>query len=99
MFAVIFGFRFCSMSAYYRPNCIPVFLSLYQDVKRATTIAMEYRAKFQRDVVIDLICFRRWGHNEIDEPAFTQPVMYNVINNRMSIPDLYAQQVVVSIWN
>ena len=60
---------------------------------------MEYRAKFQRDVVIDLICFRRWGHNEIDEPAFTQPVMYNVINNRMSIPDLYAQQVVVSIWN
>ncbi|KAK3755337.1 hypothetical protein RRG08_026067 [Elysia crispata] len=67
-----------------------------QDVKRATTIAMEYRAKFQRDVVIDLICFRRWGHNEIDEPAFTQPVMYNVINNRMSIPDLYAQQVVSS---
>ncbi|GFS26604.1 2-oxoglutarate dehydrogenase E1 component [Elysia marginata] len=65
-----------------------------EDVKRATAIAMEYRAKFQRDIVIDLVCFRRWGHNEIDEPAFTQPIMYKVINSRMSIPDLYAQKVV-----
>ena len=70
-----------------------------QDVRRAATIAMEYRSKFQRDVVINLICFRRWGHNELDEPSFTQPIMYNVINNRMSIPDLYAQRVVVSEEN
>ncbi|RUS74783.1 hypothetical protein EGW08_017450 [Elysia chlorotica] len=67
-----------------------------QDVQRATALAMEYRNKFQRDVVIDLVCFRRWGHNEIDEPAFTQPIMYNAIKSRQSIPDLYAQQVVSS---
>ncbi|GFN82336.1 hypothetical protein PoB_000884200 [Plakobranchus ocellatus] len=65
-----------------------------EEVKKAATIAMEYRDKFRKDVVIDLVCFRRWGHNEIDEPAFTQPLMYNVINNRPSIPDLYAKQIV-----
>lgn len=57
---------------------------------------MEYRTKFRKDVIIDFICFRKYGHNELDDPAFTQPVMYNVINNRTSIPDGYAAQLKVS---
>ncbi|XP_048259184.1 probable 2-oxoglutarate dehydrogenase E1 component DHKTD1, mitochondrial isoform X2 [Haliotis rufescens] len=65
-----------------------------EDVIRATAIAMDYRHKFHRDVIIDLICFRKWGHNEIDDPTFTQPIMYHAINSRSSIPDLYAKQLV-----
>lgn len=57
---------------------------------------MEYRTKFRKDVIIDFICFRKYGHNELDDPAFTQPVMYNVINNRTSIPDGYEAQLKVS---
>uniref|UniRef100_A0A0B6ZF52 Transketolase-like pyrimidine-binding domain-containing protein n=1 Tax=Arion vulgaris TaxID=1028688 RepID=A0A0B6ZF52_9EUPU len=65
-----------------------------EDVVRAASLAMEYRQKFRRDVFIDLLCYRRWGHNEMDEPSFTQPVMYRTINNRRSVPDHYAQSLV-----
>ncbi|KAL3874391.1 hypothetical protein ACJMK2_037417 [Sinanodonta woodiana] len=64
-----------------------------EDVVRATAIAMDYRKKFRKDVILDFICFRKYGHNELDDPLFTQPVMYQVIQNRKSIPDMYANRV------
>ena len=57
---------------------------------------MEYRQNFRRDVIIDFICFRKYGHNELDDPSFTQPVMYNVIRNRQSIPETYTDQLKVN---
>ena len=47
----------------------------------AARIATEFRLKFNRDVVVDLICYRRFGHNEGDEPSFTQPLMYEKIRS------------------
>ncbi|XP_059162546.1 2-oxoadipate dehydrogenase complex component E1-like [Physella acuta] len=67
-----------------------------EDVIKATSLAMEYRHKFRRDVIIDYLCYRKWGHNELDEPMFTQPNMYKVINSRKSIPENYAQSLVQS---
>ncbi|XP_039248087.2 2-oxoadipate dehydrogenase complex component E1-like [Styela clava] len=79
-----------------------------EDVVKVANIAMEYRKKFKKDIIVDLICFRRWGHNEIDDPSFTQPIMYQEIEARHSVPDYYAQKLVesevisseeVSQWN
>jgi 2-oxoglutarate dehydrogenase E1 component len=53
-------------------------------------LAMGYRKKFGRDVVIELICYRRHGHNEGDEPAFTQPLMYKLISSRVPVNRIYA---------
>lgn len=58
-------------------------------------MAMNYRQQFRKDVIIDYICFRKYGHNELDDPSFTQPVMYKAIKSRKSIPDSYAEQLVV----
>jgi 2-oxoglutarate dehydrogenase E1 component len=57
-------------------------------------LAFDFRAKFQRDVVIDLVCYRRHGHNEADEPAATQPMMYQVIRARPTARELYAKRLV-----
>jgi len=57
-------------------------------------LAMRFRQEFGRDVVVDLICYRRHGHNEGDEPAFTQPVMYKQIKDRPSVRTLYTRQLV-----
>jgi 2-oxoglutarate dehydrogenase E1 component len=56
--------------------------------------AVEYRQKFNKDVVIDLFCYRRHGHNEADEPAFTQPLMYRTIARRPTTRRLYAERLV-----
>lgn len=51
-------------------------------VVRATRIAFKYQRLFRKDVFVDLICFRRWGHNELDDPFMTNPLMYDIIENR-----------------
>ena len=63
-------------------------------VVAATQIALKYRQEFGRDIFIDLVCYRKYGHNEADEPAFTQPDMYAKINHRPSTATLYAQYLV-----
>ena len=60
----------------------------------AARFAVDYRMKFHKDVVIDLVCYRRLGHNEADEPAATQPVMYAAIRKRPTTRQLYAQRLV-----
>ncbi|XP_046848415.1 probable 2-oxoglutarate dehydrogenase E1 component DHKTD1, mitochondrial isoform X2 [Xenia sp. Carnegie-2017] len=64
-----------------------------EEVMRACRLAMEYRMKYRKDVIVDMLCYRRWGHNEMDEPAFTQPTMYDDIVARERVPDLYLRRV------
>ncbi|KAI9028944.1 oxoglutarate dehydrogenase, E1 component [Phycomyces nitens] len=64
-----------------------------EDVARAMDVVFEYRNKFRKDIILDLMCYRRWGHNELDEPGFTQPNMYNTIRHRTSVPKLYEQKL------
>jgi 2-oxoglutarate dehydrogenase E1 component len=59
-----------------------------------TRFALEYRMKFHKDIVIDLVCYRRHGHNEADEPAATQPLMYQVIRKKPTVLKLYADKLV-----
>ncbi len=57
-------------------------------------LALEYRQKYKKDVVIDLVCYRRHGHNEADEPAATQPVMYSLVKKHKSAATLYAERLI-----
>jgi len=59
----------------------------------AAELALEYRQQFAKDVVIEVICFRRQGHNEGDEPYFTQPLMYDKISQRPPVHEVYAERL------
>ena len=60
----------------------------------AARVATEFRQKFNKDVVIDVFCYRRFGHNEGDDPTFTQPLMYKKIKTHKSVADTYASKVI-----
>jgi 2-oxoglutarate decarboxylase len=63
-------------------------------VVRVARLAFAYRQKWHRDVVIDLVCYRRHGHNEADDPSFTQPRMYEIIDSQRSVRKLYTERLV-----
>merc|ERR1711916_106044 len=62
-------------------------------VVHCAKIATEYRQKFNRDVVIDMVCYRRFGHNEGDEPSFTQPLMYKKIKSHPTTLTIYGNKL------
>ncbi len=73
---------------------IPIFHVNGEDpeaVAQVVSLAMDFRREFHRDVVIDLYAYRRWGHNEGDEPRFTQPLMYAEIDSRPTVRERYLQ--------
>jgi 2-oxoglutarate dehydrogenase E1 component len=75
----------------------PVFHINGDDVEalvHAIQFAMEFRDKFQRDVFIDLLCYRKYGHNEGDEPRFTQPLLYKAIEKHPNPFDIYAEKLI-----
>lgn len=86
--------RYCTDVA--KMICAPVFHvngDNPEAVIAVTKLAFEYQREFRKDVFIDFMCFRRWGHNELDDPTFTNPAMYAIIHARKSVPDLYAERL------
>jgi 2-oxoglutarate dehydrogenase E1 component len=61
---------------------------------RVAKLAVDYRREFKKDVVIDMVCYRRRGHNEADNPSFTQPLMYDIIDHKRSVRKLYTEALV-----
>ncbi len=75
----------------------PIFHVNGNDLEAAvfvTAIALDYRMRFKRDVVVDIVCYRRYGHNEADEPFATQPMMYRRIRELSPPPEVYAQRLI-----
>jgi 2-oxoglutarate dehydrogenase E1 component len=58
------------------------------------TLAAEWRAKYKKDVVVDIVCYRRYGHNETDQPSFTQPTMYKAIQKQPTVLALYTDRLI-----
>jgi 2-oxoglutarate dehydrogenase E1 component len=78
---------------------VPIFHVNGEDpeaVVYATELALEYRQEFGEDVVVEVICYRRHGHNEGDEPFFTQPLMYDKIRKRPPLHEIYAERLIAS---
>lgn len=65
-------------------------------VARAARLAMDFRARFSRDIILDLVGFRRWGHNETDEPGFTQPRLYSAIENHDRLRNKYVESMLAA---
>jgi 2-oxoglutarate dehydrogenase E1 component len=61
---------------------------------RIAALCVAYQQRFKKDVVIDIFCYRRHGHNEADEPSFTQPLLYKIINERPSVLSIYSEKIV-----
>jgi 2-oxoglutarate dehydrogenase E1 component len=78
---------------------VPIFHVNGEDPEAAVYVAelaLDFRQAFNRDVVIDLFCYRRHGHNEGDEPAFTQPLMYSKIRERPTLSEIYTERLIMS---
>ncbi len=89
--------RYCTDIA--RELRVPVFHVNGEDpeaVIQVTRLAVEYRQRFKQDVVIDMYCYRKYGHNEGDEPRFTQPVMYALIDKKAGVRDAYVARLVAA---
>ncbi|WAR62082.1 hypothetical protein PtB15_14B176 [Puccinia triticina] len=67
-----------------------------EDVSRALSLAFAFRNQFRKDVLIDLVVYRRWGHNELDEPTYTSPHMYRKIDSLPSVPTRYEKELLDS---
>lgn len=61
---------------------------------RVIKLALDFRQEFGKDVVVDMICYRRYGHNETDEPSYTQPIMYAIIDQHRSVRKLYTETLI-----
>jgi 2-oxoglutarate decarboxylase len=64
-----------------------------EEAVRVTRLALAFRNAFRRDVVIDLVCYRRWGHNEGDDPSYTHPLLYAAIEKKRSVRKLYTEEL------
>ena len=86
---------YCSDIA--RMLAIPIFHVNGEDIEAVAAVAQiaaEWRQTFGEDVVIDMYCFRKWGHNEGDEPSYTQPLLYDIIKKHPSAKTIYADKIV-----
>lgn len=86
--------RYCSdVAKFVDAPIIHVNGNCVEEVIFATKLAYKYRQTFKKDVVLDIVCFRKYGHNEGDEPAYTQPIMYSKIKTIDSLDNIYAKEL------